>query len=144
MIGSGKQPYQFVSVFDCADAAILAWQAGVPNREYNLGSNKPPSVRELLSRLIASVGSRSILIPTPAWLVKFALATLDRMNKPILDPEQYLIADEHCILDTKRANAELGWQPKFNDSDMLIAAYEEYKKVDGELAAPGGHPVPAE
>jgi dTDP-glucose 4,6-dehydratase len=144
MIGSGKQPYQFVSVFDCADAAILAWQAGVPNREYNLGSNNPPSVRELLSMLIASVGSLSMLVPTPAWLVKLTLATLDRLNRPILDPEQYLIADELCILDTKRAKVELGWQPKFNDSDMLIAAYEEYKKGDGQFAALTGSPVPAE
>ena len=144
MIGSGKQPYQFVSVFDCADAAILAWQAGVPSREFNLGSNNPPSVRELLSSLIASVGSRSMLVPTPAWLVKSTLAALDRLNRPILDPEQYLIANEHCILDTKRAKVELGWQPKFSDSDMLVAAYEEYKKGDGEFVAPAATPLPAD
>ncbi|MHA1559563.1 MAG: NAD-dependent epimerase/dehydratase family protein [Alphaproteobacteria bacterium] len=144
MIGSGKQPYQFVSVFDCADASILAWQAGVPNGQYNLGSNNPPSVRALLSMLIGSVGSRSMLVPTPAWLVKLTLATLDRLNRPILDPEQYLIADEHCILDTTRARTELGWRPQFDDSDMLIAAYEEYKKGDGQFSTLARSPLPAE
>ena len=52
MIGSGKNPYQFVSVFDCAEAARLAWKAGVPNEAYNLGSLEPPPVRKLLSDLI--------------------------------------------------------------------------------------------
>ncbi|MFY8100571.1 MAG: NAD-dependent epimerase/dehydratase family protein, partial [Allorhizobium sp.] len=31
MIGSGKNPYQFISVFDCASAAHAAYKAGVPN-----------------------------------------------------------------------------------------------------------------
>mgnify|MGYP002876612232 CR=1 FL=1 len=44
MIGSGKNPYQFISVFDCAEAARLAWKAGVPNEAYNLGSLNPPPV----------------------------------------------------------------------------------------------------
>lgn len=143
MIGSGKNAYQFVSVFDCADAAILAWEMGVPNRAYNLGSNNPPAVRELLGNLVRAVGSRSILVPTPAPLVKLALAALDRINKPIMDPEQYIIADERCILDTTRAKAELGWRPKFNDSDMLIAAYEEYRQGLASHA-PTAVPLPAE
>ena len=43
MIGSGRNPYQFVSVYDCAEAARLAGAQGVPNGEYNLGSANPPS-----------------------------------------------------------------------------------------------------
>lgn len=41
MIGSDKNPYQFISVFDCAEAARLAWKAGVPNEANNLGSLNP-------------------------------------------------------------------------------------------------------
>ena len=36
MIGSGRNPYQFISVFDCAEAARLAWKAGVPNEAHSL------------------------------------------------------------------------------------------------------------
>jgi dTDP-glucose 4,6-dehydratase len=144
MIGSGKGPYQFISVFDCADASILAWKAGVPNAEYNLGSDEPPSVRALLSMLIKEVGSHSILVPTPARLVKLTLAALDRINKPIMDPEQYLIADEHCVLDTTRAKRELGWWPKYSDGDMLIAAYREYRHGLEQPASTGHVPVTAE
>jgi dTDP-glucose 4,6-dehydratase len=136
MIGSGRNPYQFVSVFDCASAAELAWRAGVPNEAYNLGSDTPPSVRDLLGRLIKEAGSRSILVPTPGFMVKLTLNALDAINKPLMDPEQYLIADEECLLDCSKAKREIGWAPQFRDDDMLIAAYKEYraKKTAGRAA----------
>ncbi|MGH6861685.1 MAG: NAD-dependent epimerase/dehydratase family protein [Phyllobacterium sp.] len=127
MIGSGKNPYQFISVFDCAQAAQAAWKAGVPNEAYNLGSLNPPPVRKLLGDLVAFAGSRSLLVPTPAWAVKRTLDLFDWMNMPIMDPEQYLIADEMCVLDVSKAERQLGWVPQHRDEDMLIAAYEEYR-----------------
>lgn len=144
MIGSGRNPYQFISVFDCAEAARLAWRAGVPNEAYNLGSDNPPPVRKLLGDLIKHAGSKSILIPTPAWAVKRTLDLFDLLNLPIMDPEQYLIADEMCILDCTKAKQQLGWSADYRDEDMLIAAYSEYRaKKDGRIA-PAAHPVAAE
>jgi dTDP-glucose 4,6-dehydratase len=127
MIGSGRNPYQFVSVYDCASAAACAWKAGVPNAEYNLGSDSPPSVRELLGTLIRVAGSRSFLLPTPAWAVKLTLNGFDWLNLPLMDPEQYLIADEYCLLDCSKAKRELGWEPRYRDDDMLLAAYRDYR-----------------
>jgi dTDP-glucose 4,6-dehydratase len=129
MIGSGRNAYQFISVYDCASAAIAGWKAGFPNRVYHLGSDAPPSVRELLGALIRHAGSRSILVPTPGFAVKATLGLLDMLDRPLMDPEQYLIADEFCLRDTSRARRELGWQPRHNDSDMLIAAYAEYRRL---------------
>jgi dTDP-glucose 4,6-dehydratase len=143
MIGSGRNPYQFISVFDCAEACRAAYMAGVPNEAYNLGSLNPPPVRKLLGDLIRHAGSKSILIPTPGWAVKRTLDLLDLMNMPIMDPEQYLIADEECVLDVSKGRRELGWVPQYRDEDMLIAAYAEYRaKLDGRAPAP--HHVPAE
>ncbi len=45
------------------------------------------------------------------------------MNMPIMDPEQYLIADEDCVLDVSKGKRQLGWVPQYRDEDMLIAAY---------------------
>lgn len=127
MIGSGRNPYQFISVFDCAEAARAAFMAGVPNEAYNLGSLNPPPVRQLLGELIRHAGSRSILLPTPAFAVKRVLDFLDWINLPIMDPEQYLIADEMCVLDVSKAARDLGWAPRYRDEEMLIAAYTEYR-----------------
>lgn len=128
-IGNGKNYYQFISVSDCADACICAVKAGFPNEEYNLGSLNPPTVNELLGTLIKEAGSKSFLLPTPAFLVKFVLEILDRINMPIMDPEQYLIADETCVLDVSKGERQLNWVPKDDDTDMLLAAYRDYKNA---------------
>jgi dTDP-glucose 4,6-dehydratase len=143
MIGSGKNPYQFISVFDCAEAARAAYVAGVPNEAYNLGSLNPPPVRKLLGDLVKHAGSKSLLIPTPGWAVKRTLDLLDWMNMPIMDPEQYLIADEECVLDVSKGKRQLGWVPQYRDEDMLIAAYTEYRaKKEGRV--PSASHVPAQ
>ncbi len=128
MIGSGANPYQFISVFDCAEVARLAWEHGCPNKAYNLGSDNPPPVKTLLGDLIKSAGSKSILVPTPAFAVKATLSLLDWLNMPLMDPEQYIIADEYCVRDTTAAKADFGWAPKYRDEDMLREAYAEYRR----------------
>lgn len=127
-IGSGKNYYQFISVSDCALACLAAGEAGFPNENYNLGSENPPTVNELLKDLINEAGSKSILIPTPAFAVKAVLEGLDRIGKPIMDPEQYLIADETCILDCGKAERELNWRAQDSDTSMLKIAYHDYKE----------------
>lgn len=126
-IGNGKNYYQFISVSDCAEACLCAVKAGFPNEAYNLGSLNPPIVNDLLRSLIKAAGSKSFLVPTPAPLVKGVLAIFDACNMPIMDPEQYMIADETCVLDVSKAREQLGWVPRDNDNDMLQSAYRDYK-----------------
>ena len=126
-IGGGMNFYQFISVSDCAEICLAAVEKGVPNEAYNVGSLNPPTVRKLLKTLIKSADSKSLVIPTPAFAVKFVLGLLDKINKPLLDPEQYLIADETCILSMEKAKRELDWEPKDDDIEMLIAAYDSWK-----------------
>jgi dTDP-glucose 4,6-dehydratase len=74
------------------------------------------------------------LIPTPAFAVKATLAAFDLVNLPIMDPEQYLIADENCVRDTAKARRDFGFIPKYRDEDMLIEAYREYRaKKEGRF-----------
>ena len=127
-IGSGKNYYQFISVGDCAAACLAAVDKNFPNENYNLGSTNPPTVNELLKQLVAEAGSKSILIPTPAFAVKWTLDILDRIGKPLMDPEQYWIADETCVLDCSKAQRELDWVPKDDDTSMLLVAYRDYKE----------------
>lgn len=129
-IGNGKNYYQFISVSDCANACIAAVKAGIPNEFYNLGSLNPPKVNDLLKTLINEAGSKSILIPTPASLVKLSLEILDRIGTPIMDPEQYLIADETCVLDVSKAEKEIAWIPEDDDVSMLLQAYRTYRDPD--------------
>jgi dTDP-glucose 4,6-dehydratase len=129
MIGNGSNHYQFISVYDCASAAIRAYDKAIPNSVYNLGSKNPPTVTELLTALVKEAGSKSMLLRTPACPAKFALHILDLVGLPLMDPEQYLIADEDCLVDISRVARELDWVPLYGDQDMLIEAYREYRQV---------------
>ena len=94
-------------------------------------------MRDLLGRLVKACRQpNSILIPTPGFAGQATLNALDAVNMPMMDPEQYLIADEDCLLDCSKAKRELGWAPQYRDDDMLIAAYKEYRaKKDGRAIA---------
>ena len=93
MIGNGRNRYQMVGVEDCARAALLAVDAGFPPGPFNLGSRNPPSTRELLRALIKHAGSRSVLLPVPASLLKPVLSGFDAIGLPLLYPEQFEIAN---------------------------------------------------
>ena len=145
MIGSGAIP---ISSSRCSTAPSAA-RARLEGRRAERG---------LQSRLDQpAVGARAARPPDPggrqpidpaadagAALVKRTLDLLDCVNLPIMDPEQYLIADEDCLLDCSKAKRELGWVPQYRDEDMLIAAYKEYrakKQAGRALAASKPQPV---
>jgi dTDP-glucose 4,6-dehydratase len=126
MIGSGKNRYQMVSVFDCASAAVRSADKGVVDGEFNLGSLDPPNVHDLLSAVIRQAGSRSILVPTIAAPAKVVLRLLDRIDLPILVPEQFEIADHDYVVDIEPTMRMLDWTPKYDDQEMMNDAYRQF------------------
>ena len=125
-IGNGHNHYQMISVFDCVAAVLCAIDKGIPNKEYNLGSEQAPDVRTLLKNTIKHAGKHSFVVPTPGKLVKAVLRMLDAIGLTLMYPEQFMIADEEYVLDITETKNDLGWQPKYNDADMLAEAYSNY------------------
>ena len=128
-IGAGTNRYQFVSVFDCAAFAIEAWEKGCPNGDWNLGSVNAPPVRDLLKGLIKHAGSRSVVMPTPAFAVKAVLAGLDALDLTLMTREQYAIADEDYVVDVEDLREAFGHVPEGTDEEMITAAFDEYRKT---------------
>ena len=60
-------------------------------------------------------------------IVKRYKPFLDNIGLTLMYPEQFMIADEEYILDITETEKELGWQPQYNDADMLAEAYKMYK-----------------
>ena len=129
MIGSGKNRYQFISVFDCADALVHSLKSNQINKIFNLGSNNPPTVKNLLLNLIKYANSKSLLIPTFHPVAKVLLGILDTANLSLMYPEQYLIADKDYILDTTSLKNELGFMPKDSDQEMLLTGFDSYLAI---------------
>jgi len=126
MIGYGQNKYQFISVFDCADALVHSLKSNQANEIFNLGSDNPPTVKNLLSNLIKHANSKSFLIPTFHPAVKVILGILDSFNLSLMYPEQYLIADKDYILDTTSLKIDLGFVPKDSDQEMLFRGFDSY------------------
>ena len=127
-VGNGHNHYQMISVFDCVSAVLCAIDKGIPNKEYNLGSENAPDVRALLQNTIQQAHKHSCVIPTPGKLVKATLRFLDNIGLTLMYPEQFMIADEEYILDISETKKDLDWQPQYNDADMLAEAYKMYKE----------------
>lgn len=127
MIGDGSNCYQMISVFDCVSAIRKAIEKGIPNSEYNLGSENPPTVYHLLGDVIREIGSHSTLLRTNAKFDKKCLALLGKCGIELMYREQYEIADENYIVDIEHTKKDLDWEPQYNDTDMLYEAYEYYK-----------------
>jgi dTDP-glucose 4,6-dehydratase len=128
-IGNGHNHYQMISVFDCVSAVLCAIEKGIPNKEFNLGSENAPDVRALLQNTIKQAGKHSFVIPTPGKIVKAVLRLLDNVGLTLMYPEQFMIADEEYILDITETKKDLAWQPLYNDADMLADAYKMYKDI---------------
>jgi len=134
MIGNGRNCYQMVAVEDCVAAALAAVDRDCPTGPFHLGSREPPTVRTLLSDLIRQVGSKSLVIPTPAALVQGSLSILDNVGVTLLHPEQFRIANIDYILDTTGTESALGWTPTKNDLDIITEAYQSFLvKSAGEV-----------
>lgn len=123
MIGSGRNRYQMVAVEDCVTAALAAVNLDCPPGPFNLGSENPPTVRELLEAVIARVGSRSVVVPTPASIMQPLLSFLDHLGITLLYPEQFAIANLDYVLDTASVSNVLGWRAQKNDIEILQEAY---------------------
>lgn len=125
VIGKGLTRYQMISVFDLAYAINLALEKKASGI-YNLGSDNPPMVKDLLKNLILKANSKSNLMHLPQGLTIFGLNFLYLFRLSPLFPEQYRIASVDYILDTSKAKRDLGWQSRFTDQQMMTDAYEYY------------------
>ncbi len=125
LIGNGRNRYQMVSVADVAAACRLAVETRADGA-FNLGSDSPIPVEEMLCDVCRRAESGSRVRPTPASLVHAALWALHSVRLSPLTPEQFRIANVDYVLDTSRAREELGWTPRDSDAEMLWQAYQSY------------------
>ena len=136
LIGNGGNRYQMIAIEDCVTAALRAADLGCPPGPFNLGSDDPPLIRDVLTEVIRRAGSSSFLVPTPSRLVKGALTALDRLGLTLLHPEQFRVADLEYVLDTDATKEALGWQPNRRDADILFEAYAQFSGTAAASKSP--------
>ena len=128
MIGNGHNYYQMIDVDECSKALKLAIDRGIPNEIFNLGSDVKFNVYELLNNFKLSINSRSPIVRTNPNFIKKILKYLSYINIEPMYYEQIFYADRTVNLNINKAKTKLGFNPKINDLESLISAYEYWLK----------------
>jgi dTDP-glucose 4,6-dehydratase len=126
LIGNGENRYQMLSVFDLWSAIEKSIKTGVTG-VFNLGSNEPPTLNEVLPKVLSELGRNNKIIRLPRDITEKALLFLDKYNLSPLAPEQFLIAGQNCSLSTAKFKSQTGWEPEHSDEKMMLEAIRSLK-----------------
>jgi nucleoside-diphosphate-sugar epimerase len=125
IIGKGDNKIQFIHVEELADACILmAEKPG--NSVFNIGTDKFNNLREDLEALISFAGTNSKVVSINPAVAIGTLRILDKFHLSPLADWHYLSYHKDFYFDMSKVKNELGWSPKYSNSDMLIESYQWY------------------
>jgi UDP-glucose 4-epimerase len=132
VVGGGKNKYQFIYADDLVNACIKALD--VQKTEiFNIGSDHVQSFREIYEYVIQKAESKSRVANLPRSITIPAMKIFYKMGISPLGPYQYKMIAEDFEFDTSKIKKELDWKPTKTNADMLLEAYEYYKKNRKEI-----------
>ncbi|HEY2776027.1 MAG TPA: NAD-dependent epimerase/dehydratase family protein [Candidatus Binatia bacterium] len=137
VLGRGDNVYQFVHADDLADACILVGARsgfGI----YHCGAARFGTMRETLETLCRHANTGSRVISLPMGLAKLAMKITGTLGLSPLGPYHWLMYGESLYFDIRRARSELGWEPRWSNSEMIIESYEWYRAHKRQVLAATG------
>lgn len=135
VVGSGNNLYELLDVDDLVEAVYLIIEKNTKNLNgaFNIGAERYKTVKEDLNALFKSAGSGSKILPTPAWPIKKSLYIFEKLGLSPLYQWVYETADKDSFVSIDKLKKELGWKPKYSNSEALIKAYKWYLKHYKEI-----------
>ena len=120
---------------DLIEAIILAATAPreVANDVFNVGAQHFEKVKLDVGALCDFAGNGSRVMPTPAAIVKPALALFEFLKISPLYKWVYGTADKDSFVSTSKIEEKLGWQAKHSNQDALIGSHRWYLEHKEEL-----------
>ncbi len=137
IIGKGNNLYQLLEVTDLIDAIWLAGTVPpeIANDVFNVGAQHFEKVKIDVGALCEFAGSGARVMPTPAPLVKGALAIFEFMKISPLYKWVYGTADKDSYVSTQKIEEKLGWKANYSNEDALITSHRWYLEHKDELAS---------
>lgn len=139
IIGKGNNLYQLLEVTDLIEAIWLAGSApaDVANDIFNVGAQRYEKVKIDVGALCDFAGNGARVMPTPAPLVKGALAVFEFMKISPLYKWVYGTADKDSFVSTEKIEKKLGWKATNSNQDALITSHKWYLEHKEELMHQG-------
>jgi len=134
ILGPGTNTFQLLAVDDLVNAIALAVERGRAGQIYNVGAGRYGTVNEDVGALLRHASTGSRIAHVPARPAKLALGLLDRLHLSPVYRWVYDTADQDSYVSIEKARSELGWQPVYSNSEILIRTYDWYLQ-EGKIMA---------
>jgi nucleoside-diphosphate-sugar epimerase len=125
VLGRGDNVYQFVHADDLAEACVLAG-ARAAGGVYNIGAARYGTMRAVLEHLCAHAGTGSRVRAVPMAPAVAVMHLTSCLGLSPLGPYHALMYGRSMVFDIAKAQAELGWQPRWSNDEMFVESYEWY------------------
>lgn len=128
MIGSGKNRYQLLDVFDLCEAIYLCatLPENVVNDTFNIGAEEFTTMKEDWQAVLDKAGFGKKIVPFPKTPIIWTLRILEALKLSPLYKWIYETASEDSFVSIDKAKRELGWQPRYSNKDALLRNYAWY------------------
>lgn len=128
MLGDGSNRYQLLDVEDLCDAIYLccALDEDAVNDTFNIGAAEFTTMGEDYQAVLDYAGHGKKVTPLPAAPAIWLLRALEALNLSPLYKWVYETAAKDSYVSIERAQAKLGFQPKFSNIDALLRNFQWY------------------
>ena len=143
VLGTGRNRYQLLDIRDLV-VGVHSLARGDMDGVFFFGARRFGTVRDDLGALIAHAGTGARLRFVPGPLARALLRAMELAMIMPLSEWHYLGAlGEDSVVETSRAERELGWQPEWSNQQALEDAYDWYvQSVMTTGTARRTHPLP--
>lgn len=128
VLGDGTNRYQLLDVEDLCDAIYLCAtiDKDKANDTFNIGATDFTTFGEDYQAVLDAAGHGRRIIGLPAEPAIWTLRLLEAMGISPLYKWVYETANKDSFVSVEKAQAALGWQPKYSNKDALVRNYEWY------------------
>ncbi len=128
LLGDGGNRYQLLDVEDLCVAIYLCCTLtdDVVNDTYNIGAKEFATMGEDYQAVLDYAGHGKKVTPLPAEPAIWLLRTLEALSLSPLYKWVYETAAKDSYVSIERAEAKLGFQPKYSNKDALLRNYQWY------------------
>ncbi|MCY3831961.1 MAG: NAD(P)-dependent oxidoreductase [Chloroflexi bacterium] len=146
LLGAGDNRYQLLDVEDLCDAIYLCCTLAdeAVNDTFNIGAKEFGTMGEDYQAVLDYAGFGKKVTPLPAEPAIWLLRTLEALNLSPLYKWVYETAAKDSYVSIERAEAKLGFQPKYSNKDALLRNFQWYLDNQAAIAKQSGvsHRVP--